>query len=196
MSGIKAPILSLLTKLRSIPVINGDGGTVEPYVRIWNNQVAYELDGTGNVYPKPAFFVEVLNSPVYQDIGQNFRSADLSFKIHIAHDYLDAGDGTFEQDLPVFDLRDSIIANITGFRPTGCGALTSVSETQDFEHRNVYHFIVDFICNFTDSIGSKYDANHPQAYIESEPPTDLELDASLAIGSGQQGQSNKFLINK
>lgn len=179
MAGIKIPLTDLLAKLRTLTITNGDGFIVAPHVRVWNNQIAYLEEGKLEAFPMPAFFVEIVNTPVYENIGQYFRSSDLSFKIHIAHEYYDAGDGTFEQDLPVFDLRDQIVANITGYRLTACSPLNCMNEGQDFEHTNVYHFILDFVCNFTDSIGSKYDPNNPKAYIDSTPPTNLEVDMTI-----------------
>lgn len=176
MAGVLQPITDLLTKLRTLTVTNGDNETVTPYVRIWNNQLAYDLEGQGNSFQKPAFFVEVLNDAVYENIGEYFRSADLSFRIHIIHEFYDAQDGTNEQDLVVFALRDKLVANLSGHRLTACGPLNPVVEVQDYEHKNLYHYIIDFVCNFTDSKGSKYDSDHPQHYIQRDPPVDLELD--------------------
>jgi hypothetical protein len=48
-------------------------------------------------------------------------------------------------------------------------------ETQDYEHTNLYHYIIDFITNFTDSKGSSYDSAAGK-YITSVPPTELEID--------------------
>lgn len=178
MAGIKQPILDLLTKLQTITVRNGDGNMVTPHVRIWNNQIAYSKEGKLPSFPCPAFFVEVVNNPTYELIGQGFRSCDIAFKVHICHEFYDAQDGTFEQDLVVFDLRDQVVANLTGFKLTACGPLNSMSETQDFEHDNLYHMIIDFVCNFTDSIGSKFDAGNPNAYLSTTPPTTLEVDVT------------------
>jgi len=194
MAGVKQPIQDLLTKLKTLTVTNGDGSTVSPHVRVWNNQIAYLKDGKGVAFPMPAFFVEVVNNATYEIIGQGFRNADLSFRIHIAHEFYDAQDGTFEQDLPVFDLRDQIIANITGFEPAACGPLNCVSEQQDYEHDNIFVYVCDFVCNFTDSIASRYDSDHPQAYIDSVPPTDLQVGITKASGAGQL-VSTKFNVN-
>lgn len=176
MAGIKIPLTDVVTKLRTLTITNGDGSAVSPYVRVWNNQVAYFKEGKMEAYRMPALFVEVVNDANYMILGQGFRSSDLSFKIHIVHEFYDAQDGTFEQDLKVFDLRDQVIANLTSYTPTACGPLNCMSEMQDFEHDNVYHMVLDFICNFTDSIGSKYDAGNPNKYIETVPPTNLQID--------------------
>ena len=58
-------------------------------------------------------------------------------------------DGTFEQDLVVFTLRDMLIQYLTGVTLTGCGGgLEAIAEGQDYEHGNMYHYIVDFVCNY------------------------------------------------
>lgn len=181
MAGIADPIKSLLAKLQTIPVTNADGNTLQPYVRIWNNQAAYVVEGKMEVFPMPAFFVETVNSPTYEILGQGYRSSDLAFKIHILHEFYDAQDGTFEQDLGVFKLRDNLIGYLTGFNLTACGPLEAMNETMDYEHTNIYHYIVDFVCNFTDSKGSKYDADNPNAYITKTPPTDVAINVTKTI---------------
>jgi len=193
MAGIKQPITDVLIRLRTIPITNGDGNLATPYVRVWNNQVAYLKDGKMQAWPMPAFFLEVVNNATYEILGQGLRNADLSFRVHIVHEFYDAQDGTFEQDLAVFDLRDKVIAYMTGYEARACGPLVCMSETQDYEHDNVYHYICDFVCNFTDSIGSRYDSGHPEAYTDSEPPTDLEINKTIEQGPGM---TNKFIINQ
>ena len=173
MAGIKAPIQDILTKLATIQVVNSDGNTVELYARIWNNQIETERAGDSYVYPKPAAFVEVVSPVIFEEIGQNLRSADIGISIHLVHEYYNQ-DGTFEQDLQVFDLRDQIIAALSQFKPTGCGQLVSTGEQQDYDHDNIYHYIISFVCNFIDSKGSPYDLGRG-IYIEKEPPTDVNI---------------------
>lgn len=165
MAGIKAPILDILTKLRTLISLQT--------VRIWNNHLNYEREGKSYNYLKPAVFLEVVNNVEYKQLGTGYQSADVAWRIHLIHEFYDAQDGTFEQDLPVFDLRDSIVTLLSFYEPTGCGPLVRTSETQDYEHDMLYHFVIDFVCNFIDSRGSKDDQG---VYIEKEPPTDLELD--------------------
>jgi hypothetical protein len=192
MAGIKQPILDVLTKLRELAVINGDGQSVSPYVRIWNNQLSKDREGEVYSFPKPSIFVEVVNDAAYEVMGQGFRNSDLAFRLHLIHEFYDAQDGTFEQDLPVFDLRDKIIALMTYFTPTACGPLTAVLEAQDYDHDNLYHYVIDCVCNFTDSKGSRLDPDSPY-YTESVPPTSLELSKTIEQGGGQLVQQ-KFNI--
>lgn len=176
----------ILTQLASQKVLNNDNNMVTPYVRIWNNQLSYDKDGKMENFAKPAFFLEPMNDIQYEILGQGYRSADIGWAIHIVHEYYNAPDGTFEQDLEVFVIRDAILALLTYFRPAGCGALACIKETQDFEHDNLYHLILLFECNFTDSKGSRRDPAR-QYYKESVPPTDATITAtSLTTGGGQK----------
>lgn len=188
MAGIKQPLQDMLTKLATLQVVNGDGDTVDLYARVWNNQIRYETDGTLYNFPKPAAFVEVVSPATFEVLGQGYRSADISFRIHIGHENYN-NEGTFEQDLLIFDLRDKVIALLTGYRPTNCGPLNAVSEQQDFEHSNVYHYTIDFVTNFTDTTGSRLDADNPNKYIDSVPPTELVLNVS-------EGNPKKYLITQ
>jgi hypothetical protein len=178
MAGLKAPLQDILTKLATIQVTNNDGNTVDLYARIWNNQIMTEKSGESYVYPKPAAFVEITSPISFQEIGQNMRSAELVINIHIAHEFYNE-DGTFEQDLAVFDIRDSVIAALSQFKPTGCGQLVSTGEQQDFDHDNIYHYIISFVCNFIDSTGSPYDTESVQ-YIYKTPPTEVDIIATEA----------------
>jgi hypothetical protein len=173
MAGIKAPLLDILNRLSTLDVTNNDGNTVKLFTRIWNNQLEYERAGNLEAYPKPAAFVEILSPVVYQEIGKNLSSADLGFNIHLIHEYYNA-DGTFEQDLEVFDLRDKVVALLSQYKPTGCGLIFCTGESQDYEHDNLYHYIISFVCSFIDSKASPYDDGRG-IYIEKEAPTDVEI---------------------
>jgi hypothetical protein len=178
MAGIKAPLLDILTKLSTLIVTNGDGKNVGIYARVWNNQLRSEHEGKLYDFPKPAVFVEIISPVQYQEIGENFRNADLGINIHLVHEYFN-DEGNFEQDLLVFDLRDQIIALLSQYKPTGCGLMVCLNEQQDFDHDSIYHFIIGFVVNFTDSKGSPYDPSRG-GYIDSVPPTNLEIDVTIA----------------
>jgi hypothetical protein len=122
-------------------------------IRIWNNQIQAEAEGQYQAYAKPAIFVEVLNDMVWEQLGGGFSGSDLAFRFHIVHEYYDAQDGSFEQDLVVFDLRDALIAKFMLYKPVGCGPMTKITEVQDYDHANVYHYLVDFATHFIDAAG-------------------------------------------
>jgi len=150
MAGIKQPLTDILSRLATIQVLNLDRQTVNLYTRIWNNQ----LNAPSYEYPTPAAFVEIVTPVAFEKMGQGYLNADLGIKIHLVHVFYNQ-DGTFEQDLEVFDLRDSIIKTMSAYCPTGCGTMDVQSEYQDYDHTNVYHYVIEFICNFVDSTASK-----------------------------------------
>jgi hypothetical protein len=182
MSGIKAPILDVLTRLAAIQVVNAELQTVGLFTRIWNNQIARQDDGSGYAFPRPAAFVEVINAVSFDIIGLGVRSADLGFRIHLVHDYYN-GSGTMEQDLVIFDLRDQILSTVTGlsqFVPTACGAMNCVREEQEYDHDNTYHYVMDFVCKFFDSKGSPFDEGQGIVY-EVTPDLDLVEEVTYNI---------------
>jgi hypothetical protein len=121
----------------------------------------------------------------FEEIGQNMRSAVLGVNIHLVHEYYNA-DGTFEQDLEIFDLRDQVTALLSQFKPTGCGLMVSMTEQQDYDHDNVYHYILTYQVDFIDSKGSPYDPGRG-IYIEKQPPTDVNI-------IGDYGTSPRFMM--
>ena len=176
MSGIKQPILDVLNRLKLIQVTNRDGNTVPLYVRKFNNQIEREKDGSIPPYQRPAAFVEVLRGVQFEQKGLGIRDADIGFKIHLVNDFYNDENGeNFDADLEIYDLRDKILApdyGLSQFCPTACGTMNCVSEGEEQDHDNVNVYILEFVCNFTDSKGSKYDDG--QAFKEETNP-DLDL---------------------
>jgi hypothetical protein len=123
--------------------------------------------------------LEVVNPPEYTQLGKGYRESDVNWIVHIVMEQLDAADGTMEQNLTIFDLKDTVVALLSGQRPPGCSSLFSTREEQDFKHTNVYHFKVHFKCGFIDSIGSPFDAGVIDKNFEAAPlPLELVIDAS------------------
>lgn len=174
MAGIRQPVEDILALLSTLDVTNQDGNAAKLYARVWNNQVKYETNGTTYNFAKPAAFLEVLNSPQFGELGQYIQGADLGWKVHLVHEFYNQ-DGTMEQDLTIFDLRDSIVALLSGYEATACGPLVRTSEYQDYEHSNIYHYVIDFVCHFIDSKGSPQDAGAGKLIIKP-PTTDIEMD--------------------
>jgi hypothetical protein len=50
----------------------------------------------------------------------------------------------------------------------------STGEQQDYDHDNIYHYIISFVCNFIDSKGSPYDIDRT-TYFYKTPPTDVDI---------------------
>lgn len=194
MPGIKAPLIDILERLRTLTITNGDGESVAPHVRVWNNQLAELKDGSGLSFPLPAFFPGIYGPVVYEDLGQGARTANIVWRVHILHEFMDAEDGTYEQNLEVFDLRDRVVSLLTGFSPTGCASLYLNAEETDEDHDNVYHYILDFSSTFTDGGDDDDDGNGNKKYIYRDPPTDLEIHTTLK-GSTNDAKISFFTIN-
>jgi len=135
----------------------GTVATVE-YVAVWNNQLALLRAGTISDFSKPACFLEI-SSQNYGQVGAGCSVADLFWKIHVIYQELDGGDGTMDEMLSVFDLRDSVKVALTSFKPTNCTQLMQESEAQDYNHDNLYHYILSFKCAFVDTKGSYFDTD-------------------------------------
>lgn len=176
MPGLKPAIQDVLTRLNDITDENGI--TLLPTVRIWNNQVAHLRRGEYPVFGTPAAFVEVTNDTSYQQLGgPGIQAAEIRFSIHILHEWYDAQDGTFEDDLAVFDVRDHIVSALSYFLPEGCNEMMRTAETVDNDHDNLYHLVIHFITNLIDT--TVYDKLQT-AYTEKAAPTDMQLDSYIA----------------
>lgn len=175
MPGIKQPLQDVMSRLTTLQVQNQDYQFVSLYTRIFNNQIKRQREGKEYAIPLPACFVEVIAPDTFDRIGNGFSESDLVFRLHLVHWFTDAQDGTFEQDLIIFDLRDSVIALMSNFRPTACNELFLISESQDYDHDDVYVYLLEFKCGFIDSKGSPYDTGRTDIYIDKAPPTDLNL---------------------
>lgn len=127
--------------------------TVFKFVQIWNNQLQQLADGTTYSFPMPCAFIEIV-PPNYLPLGGGYSVSDLSINIHIGHEQYDAGNGNFEQNTSVFALRDAVITHLNSYQPIACSSLIKGNEAQDYEHTNIYHYIVEFRTAFIDSMGS------------------------------------------
>jgi len=195
MAGIKAPITDILNRLAQVQWKDAEGNISGLYARVWNNQLRDLKDGAVYEWPRPAAFVEIVSPANYEVIGLGFRSADIGVKIHLIHDFYNQ-DGTFEQDLEIFDLRDTVIAELSQYCPTACGPLNCVSEFQDTEHDNLYHYVCDFVCNFIDSRGSKYDPDFGdlEQYVNDQLEPEINVAVTGSIRPEDLTQEQEFLI--
>ena len=110
-------------------------------------------DGKIESFPMPAFFIEVELPQSHTQLGAGYTESDVTFRIHIAQTEYDAQDGTLEENKSIFALRDQVVALLTYYTAPGCCPLMKVREVQDYEHTNVYHYIIDFQASFIDTTG-------------------------------------------
>ena len=132
------------------------------FVAVWNNQFNYVDDGSSYSIPFPNAFVELdLNNT--EDVGVNYQASDIEIKIHIGQDFYNGS--TLEENLTIFDLRDIVYRKLSSFKTTNTGIFRKISEQQDFEHTNVYHYVITFKAQWVDSTAT------PQTYYTTTAPT-------------------------
>jgi hypothetical protein len=157
MAGIKQPIKDILTKLATLQVVNQDNQTVGLFARLFNDQFSKLKKGEIEALPLPAGFLQLVSPTNFKRIGAGNDAGDITFRLHLGHEHMDAGDGTMEQDLAIFDIRDAAINLLSDYQPTGCSPLMFISEEPDNEHTNLYVYKIDFITHFIDTSASKQD---------------------------------------
>jgi hypothetical protein len=130
----------------------GTGGVpVVPFIGMWNDQVKYWFTGVLTNTQIPAIFVEFKSEDIII-LGQGIESFDpLDIKIHIIDNMLDAGDGTQDQNLQIFDFKQQVYAVLKDFQPTNCVKLFRVSEKQDYDHDNLYHYVQTYRTCYIDN---------------------------------------------
>jgi hypothetical protein len=130
------------------------------FVQLWNNQLESlkAKDTEENImysFSLPALFIEFLNLETEQLGNGNQVYANLVVRIHILHRLEDAGDGTLEQNLAVLGLRDAVQTALQNFRPAGASEFIRQKQEMDYNHNNVYHYIIDYGCTYIDTLTSQ-----------------------------------------
>jgi hypothetical protein len=121
------------------------------FVDVWNNQLELAEQQQQYSFPLPASFIEILNVQEPKQLGDGVQLYDqLIVRLHIVHEQLDAGDGTMERNLDVFDLTQKTFKRMQGFEPDKASAFFRVNEERDYYHTNVYHFMQDYKTTYLD----------------------------------------------
>lgn len=151
--------LFLAIKERLLARLTADNIT---FIQLWNNQLELLQEKKEVVpgsytdiynFPLPAIFVEFENKLPIVQLGNGVQSYEvLIIRLHIIHEFYDAQDGTFEQDLPALALAQRVYQSIQDWMPTTvkAGVFTRVNESQDYDHNNLYHFIQEYQTDYLD----------------------------------------------
>ena len=150
-------INEIVAQLRTIPELK--------LVTIWNNQFQYMDNGEIYSFPFPCAFVEI-SADGFEQLGNRYQATDINIKIHIGEDFYNGSN--IDENLTIFVIRDLIVKKLSLFKPTTSGALVKVSEKQDFQHSNVYHYEIDFKTHYID-------ITNVNADIFTTPPIGLEI---------------------
>lgn len=142
------------------------------YVRVWNDQLSLSEQQKIYSFPNLACFVEIVLTKSGASLG--IVGGDVTIRFHIVSVQLDAMDGTYEQNLEVYDYRDQIIDVFTYYEPIHCSGMQLINEQPDYAHTNVYHYVVDFVCSYIDETGYV-----DKDKILKDPPTDLNVTGSI-----------------
>jgi len=129
----------LLAAIRAIPEFK--------HVVVWNNQFAYMEDGGDYAFPMPCAFIELQTNNL-QDIGEGYEGSDISFVLHIGQNVLNSD--YMEQNLTIFELRDLVVKALKPFQAS-TSLMTKVNEQQDYDHSNVYHYMITYNLHFIDN---------------------------------------------
>ena len=144
--------------------------------RLQNIQPEGDYSQDCYAFARPAIFVEFLNPNEVIQLGQGVQMYDpLIIRIHLIHDNFHNG-GDMDMDLAIFDLKDKVFKALQKFEPTGSGLLIRTAEEQDYDHGNIYHWIMDFTTTYVDSLAAE-----PVGSISTVPPTSLNLTLDLDI---------------
>jgi hypothetical protein len=168
---MKKFFLSLLKVLAAIPDVNNGAMPQVKTCRKWNNQVAWLMDEHGaklNLFEMPAVFIAFKSGNITQ-LGNGVQLfEDFIFELHILKWSLDTGLGTFEDDLDIFDLKETIYLAVQKFQPgtqldptdpnsnfSETGACIRIREQEDNSHYGVYHFIQTYKTTWVDDTRSE-----------------------------------------
>ena len=186
MDRLREAVQSILDKASAIPY---SWGAVKmprqnylfQQVAVFNEQIKREKDGSGYLFQKPAFFLEVLNSEP-RPLMSGVSETEQTWRVHIVAQEFDATDGTLDQNLSIFEYRALVKTWLKSFTPTNCGAFIDSGEQQDRSHTGVYVYILDFKNTFIDVSGSPYDPNTP-FYTTYQGTPQIDLIEEITITS-------------
>lgn len=167
------------------------------YIRVWNDQVQNLIDGKDETFSLPAIFIEFPDEIQWQQLGGGNQIVDpLLIKVHLLHEFYDAQDGTMGQNLAVLDMAESIFTSFQDWMPDTMviggvtyqipvGSMVRLSDKQDMQHTNLYHFISTYQTTWVDS-----KMNRPVGGSLTTPPINYTLIVTPEWVSG-----NLYIVN-
>jgi hypothetical protein len=152
---IKPALGELLTKLSTVDTVNGDGAATKLHARMYNKQPEREAENSEYAYPKPAAFVEVeYGEPLHSGFG--CMGYDLVIRLLIIQEHYNT-EGSFDQELSLQDLIDTIHRKVNLLKLTDCTCLQQSGRKIDVDHDNVLNTVMEYRCHYLDTTGSIFD---------------------------------------
>jgi len=141
------------------------------FVRVWNNQVAYSVEGTLQSYRWPAIFPEVIFEAGNHDANV-MTVRDCTVRLHIVHQLYNT-EGSMEQNLDVFDLRDLVLQyfskwhkDTTGY-PYNFTPFQYSGEQPQYDHTQLYEYILEFRTTFSQELGNFANTSQTNGTIQT-----------------------------
>lgn len=112
-------------------------------IAIYAEQPRRMMRGNGYSFLTPACFVEI-NESNYETVGDGITTSDCDIKFHIIMEQLDGNNGTLDQNLDIFTLRNNIKSAFSLFKLNQGGFFQWKDEDEDYCHSNIYHYILSY----------------------------------------------------
>lgn len=145
--------------------------TAIKFIAMWNNQLMDLEEGKNYSFRLPAVFIEFVSPTQIGGVGNNVQIYEpLEVKLHIVHEQYDAKDGTMDNNLDVFTLKQDVYKAMQLFQAANTSVFDRQSEEQDYDHTNIYHYIQSYFCAMVDN-----DMPLPIGGTEYEPPLTTEI---------------------
>ena len=126
--------------------------TTIKHIAVYNDQLGLVDDRNSASYDYPAVFIEMVTDIPARSVGNGVQLYEpLDIRIHIVYQQLDSQLGTLDENLDVLDFKQTVYQNLQGFEPNGASTFFRVSEVQDYQHTNIYHYIVTFRTTYLDA---------------------------------------------
>lgn len=119
------------------------------WVAIWNNQIVRMKNLTEYAINNPSAYIEI-STPDFHQLGEEYQGIDIDMNIHIISNELDSGDGDIDNQMSIFGLRDAVVRAFSLYEASMGGFMVKTSETQDYNHTNLYHYIIQYKMHYID----------------------------------------------
>lgn len=171
-------------------MVDCEGNKVFKFSNVFNNQVDTELKekNEGYVFDMPAGFVEIsLGEPMTLSRGLTcYPKCKIS--IHFSNMLLSDGE-YMDRNLDIVNIREYVKRAFTGKSFDNCSSLQNIGEELDYDHGNVYKYIIDFVTNFSDVVGSDWENT-----IVEKIDLDINLNVFKNWESGVQYIANQNVV--
>lgn len=141
-------------------------------INIWNDQIDEEIlsdvkDGeprtsfSNSILKCPALFIEFIPDDPKLILGGVTQYMDAKIYFHIFSEELNSpnsrGGDKMDQNLSIYDLRDSIKSTFLGFHTHNSSAMMSRYDSLDYKHKTITKYLLGFTFCFNDEKGSIFD---------------------------------------